>query len=87
MSSLPYHRSVPILLLGEANFSFTKALISLSPAFDYDGSLLVATTYDSKEVTLEKYPDAEGNIKELEEAGVTVLFPPCVCQSVPLTCL
>ena len=47
-------------------------MLALSPQFDYDASLLVATTYDSKETTLEKYPDAIDHLKELEDAGGTV---------------
>jgi 25S rRNA (uracil2634-N3)-methyltransferase len=56
-----------LILLG--NFSFAASLCELG-----HGANLTATAYDSKEVTLEKYPDAQENIDVLEKSGVTVLF-------------
>ncbi|ODN94796.1 hypothetical protein L198_04941 [Cryptococcus wingfieldii CBS 7118] len=61
-----------VLLLGEANFSYTLAL--LAPPHNLPPHQILATVYDSEAVTLEKYPDAAENVKTLREKGVRVEF-------------
>jgi 25S rRNA (uracil2634-N3)-methyltransferase len=67
----PYNEHDTILLVGEANFSFAKCL-----ALEVlnRGDTITATTLDSCTKMTEKYEDAQQNIKDLEEAGATVLF-------------
>ncbi|KAF9364284.1 hypothetical protein BGX34_001991 [Mortierella sp. NVP85] len=67
----PYNEHDTILLVGEANFSFAKCL-----ALEVlnRGDTITATTLDSLTNMTEKYDDAQQNIKDLEEAGATVLF-------------
>ncbi|KAF9346662.1 hypothetical protein BGX26_001827 [Mortierella sp. AD094] len=67
----PYYDYDTILLVGEANFSFAKcvALEILNR-----GDTITATTLDSFTTMSEKYEDAQQNVKDLEDAGATVLF-------------
>ena len=75
-STIPLTASDTILLIGEGNFSFARALFSsghetllhLSP------SNITATTYDSEEACYEKYPDAREIVQDLREKDVKVLF-------------
>lgn len=67
----PYYDYDTILLVGEANFSFAK---SLALEVLNRGDIITATTLDSFTNMMEKYPDAQENVKELEDAGATVLF-------------
>ncbi|KAK7205535.1 hypothetical protein BZA70DRAFT_295313 [Myxozyma melibiosi] len=56
-----------VLLVGEGDLSFTKAL--LKPPFAHPSGRITATVYDSKEDLLAKYPDTvEENIKFIEES-------------------
>jgi len=75
-ATIPFATSDTILLIGEGNFAFARALfisghesiVHLSP------SNVTATAYDSEEACYEKYPDAQDIIKDLRERGVTVIF-------------
>ncbi|KNZ43918.1 uncharacterized protein VP01_970g1 [Puccinia sorghi] len=60
-----------VLLVGEGNFSFT---VSLLVEHSHPGNLITASTIDTKQTVLKKYPDAEGILKFLEEKKVTILF-------------
>ncbi|KAF9431999.1 hypothetical protein BGZ76_011427 [Entomortierella beljakovae] len=67
----PYYDYDNILLVGEANFSFAKCLVL---EILNRGDTVTATTLDSFTTMSEKYTDAQQNVKELEDAGATVLF-------------
>ncbi|KAG0208421.1 hypothetical protein BGX33_006249 [Mortierella sp. NVP41] len=67
----PYYDYDTILLVGEANFSFAK---SLALEILNRGDTITATTLDTFTTMTEKYIDAQENVKELEDAGATVLF-------------
>ncbi|KAF9208698.1 hypothetical protein BGZ49_007882 [Haplosporangium sp. Z 27] len=67
----PYYDHDTILLVGEANFSFAKCL---ALEILNRGDIITATSLDSFTTMSEKYTDAQENVKELEEAGATVLF-------------
>lgn len=74
----PYHK---ILLIGEGNFSFAKALLLHPSLRDLPPSNITATTFDSETICLEKYPDSTIFIDFLRDKGVKVLF------NVDATCL
>ena len=59
-----------VLLVGEGNFSFARAL---ARRFGGLGTRIVATSYDTREQVLAKYPDATEILEELNTAGVTVV--------------
>ena len=78
----PFKSTDSVLLIGEGNFSFARALIQ-SPALEL-GLLpnnITATAYDSEQECYEKYPEAKLIVSELRSSGVEVLF------SVDGTCL
>ncbi|KAL7186805.1 hypothetical protein ACSBR2_028515 [Camellia fascicularis] len=64
-----YSSSQKILLVGEGDFSFAACLAT---AF---GSALnmVATSLDSQESLMTKYPTASDNLKQLQDLGCTIL--------------
>ena len=70
--TIPFDQNDTILLLGEANFSFALSLLD-SP-FAHPPHQICATSYDSEEVSFDKYPDAERNVRRLSERGVRVGF-------------
>ncbi|KIR29127.1 hypothetical protein I307_03967 [Cryptococcus deuterogattii 99/473] len=70
--TIPFDKQDTILLLGEANFSFSLSLIR--EPHNLPAHQILATVYDSEKVTLEKYPDAAENIRLLKEKGVQVEF-------------
>ena len=59
-----------ILLVGEGNFSFARALTE--EPFNC-GEGLFASCYDSKEALCVKYEDAKANVKHLKKQGAEVL--------------
>ncbi|ODV92289.1 hypothetical protein CANCADRAFT_84572 [Tortispora caseinolytica NRRL Y-17796] len=68
---LPFTKNDYILLVGEGDYSFAKALIARKLARP---ATLVATGLDSKQDLKDKYgQQALDNIKYLEDAGVTVI--------------
>jgi hypothetical protein len=71
---VPFSPSDTILLLGEANFSFSLSLLSLPPAFRPLPHHILATTYDDEKTCHAKYPDAKAIIEELRAKGVRVEF-------------
>lgn len=70
--TIPFDKQDTILLLGEANFSFSLSL--LREPHNLPAHQILATVYDSERTTLEKYPDAAENIRLLKEEGVKVEF-------------
>ncbi|KAI9209919.1 uncharacterized protein BJ171DRAFT_418261 [Polychytrium aggregatum] len=66
---MPYQDGDSILLVGEGNLSFARALVEIVPR-----SLLTATVFDSEKIVMEKYPDAARNIKAVADSGGAVLF-------------
>lgn len=60
-----YRPKEPILILGEGNLSYAKALIQ--GPLGGDGSQVVATNFDHEDILQKKYPDYKENAKELEE--------------------
>jgi 25S rRNA (uracil2634-N3)-methyltransferase len=69
---VPFNSTDTILLLGEANFSYTLALIA--EPHNIPVHQLLATSYDTERECYLKYPDGEGNVKKLRDAGVKVEF-------------
>ena len=64
------------MLIGEGNFSFSRALVVDEPGdlAQLPASNVTATAYDSEEECYAKYPDAEAIVTDLRERGVHVLF-------------
>ncbi|PWZ02131.1 hypothetical protein BCV70DRAFT_185987 [Testicularia cyperi] len=56
----PFARDDTILIVGEANFSFTLSL--LLPPRSHPASQILATAYDSEVECYAKYPDAQENV-------------------------
>ncbi|KAN0064700.1 hypothetical protein ACQY0O_002330 [Thecaphora frezii] len=59
----PFSRDDTILIVGEANFSFTLSL--LLPPRNHPPSLILATAYDSEADCYKKYPDAQANVESI----------------------
>jgi 25S rRNA (uracil2634-N3)-methyltransferase len=78
----PFKSTDSVLLIGEGNFSFARALIQ-SPALELDLSPnnITATAYDSEQECYEKYPEAKLIVSDLRSSGMEILF------SVDGTCL
>jgi 25S rRNA (uracil2634-N3)-methyltransferase len=74
--TVPFVSTDKILLIGEGNFSFARALFSNSPPEleHLPPSNVTATAYDSEDECFAKYSDGEAIVKELRERGVEVLF-------------
>eukprot|EP00041_Stephanoeca_diplocostata_P012970 m.220582 g.220582 ORF g.220582 m.220582 type:complete len:291 (-) comp19167_c2_seq8:2214-3086(-) len=68
---VPYKEGQRILLVGEGNFSFAASLCTMC---DGNGSGIVATGYDSRDVAHAKYDDAQANIETVEGSGGSVFF-------------
>ncbi|WVF67280.1 hypothetical protein IAT40_002029 [Kwoniella sp. CBS 6097] len=68
----PFDRTDTILLLGEGNFSFSHSL--LLPPHNIPPYQILATAYDSQEITYRKYPDAQRFVDTLREKGARVEF-------------
>ena len=64
-----YRTGQKILLVGEGNFSFARALVR---NLGGSGAGLVATAYDSEEEAREKYSDVADILSELQESGAKV---------------
>ncbi|TEB38543.1 hypothetical protein FA13DRAFT_1760864 [Coprinellus micaceus] len=74
---VPFKPTDRILLVGEGNFSFTRALIVHPPSaslVSLPPSNVTATAYDTEEECYEKYADAKEIVGELRERGVRVVF-------------
>ena len=74
--TIPFRATDTILLIGEGNFSFARALVVDAPGdlAQLPASNVTATAYDSEEECYAKYPDAEAIVTDLRERGVHVLF-------------
>ncbi|KAK7465315.1 hypothetical protein VKT23_005294 [Stygiomarasmius scandens] len=76
--TIPFRPTDTILLIGEGNFSFARALVLNPPTNSGLEHLpprnVTATAYDTEEECFGKYPDAEEIVKELREKGVEVRF-------------
>ncbi|KAJ1020719.1 hypothetical protein NDA16_004111 [Ustilago loliicola] len=59
----PFARDDTILIVGEANFSFTLSL--LLPPRSHPPYQILATAYDSEEECFSKYPDARENVEKI----------------------
>lgn len=67
--TIPFDVHDRILLIGEGDLSFAHALIEHHGCAD-----VMATTFDSREELLEKYPQAEAHVAYIEEEGQSVMF-------------
>ncbi|KAL5533658.1 hypothetical protein ACEPAG_118 [Sanghuangporus baumii] len=73
-STIPFRPTDTILLIGEGNFSFARALLS-HPSLQYlPPKNVTATSYDSEETCYNKYPDARQIVEDLRRRGTEVLF-------------
>lgn len=74
--TVPFKPTDRILLVGEGNFSFAKALVFDSPASlqQLPAVNVTATAYDSEVECYMKYPEAREIVEALIEKGVEVLF-------------
>lgn len=68
---VPFNKDQTLLLVGEGDFSFARALIEENLILAEN---LVATSYDSKAIVIEKYPHVEETLKFLEDEGVIVEY-------------
>ncbi|TKY86421.1 hypothetical protein EX895_004570 [Sporisorium graminicola] len=59
----PFARDDTILIVGEANFSFTLSLL-VAPRV-HPPSQILATAYDSEQECFSKYPDARENVEKI----------------------
>ncbi len=59
----PFAKDDTILIVGEANFSFTLSL--LLPPRSHPPSQILATAYDSEQECYSKYPDARDNVERI----------------------
>lgn len=69
-SFIPFEPTASLLLVGEGDFSFAVSLLKMNYV---DPSKLLATSFDSREDVLAKYPNAEENLNFLNEEGVRVI--------------
>jgi len=75
-STIPFNPTDRILLIGEGNFSFARALTLDMPASlkGLPPGNVTATAYDAEHDCYVKYPDAQSTVQVLREKGVEVLF-------------
>ncbi|KIJ22195.1 hypothetical protein PAXINDRAFT_58713, partial [Paxillus involutus ATCC 200175] len=74
--TIPFKPTDKILLIGEGNFSFARALLVDPPsALEHlPPANVTATSYDSEEECFSKYPDAKEMVDTIKQCGVEVLF-------------
>ena len=74
--TIPFDPTDRILLIGEGNFSFARALASDPPSgLEYlPPGNVTATAYDSEDECYTKYPEAQEIVGTLRQKGVSVLF-------------
>jgi 25S rRNA (uracil2634-N3)-methyltransferase len=74
--TIPFKATDRILLVGEGNFSFARALIDHPPreldSFPHEN--VTATAYDTKEECYNKYPESPSIVAFLRDQGVEVIF-------------
>lgn len=68
---IPFDKDDTLLLLGEANFSFSLSVVT---SHKFPPSRILTTSYDPEPICYRKYPDGEGNVAELRRRGVRVEF-------------
>lgn len=73
---IPFRLSDKILLIGEGNFSFARALVEDAPGHlrALPPPSITATAYDSEKECYEKYPEAAEIVTFLKSKGVIVMF-------------
>ncbi|KIP11754.1 hypothetical protein PHLGIDRAFT_63176 [Phlebiopsis gigantea 11061_1 CR5-6] len=73
---IPFQPTDKVLLIGEGNFSFTRALVcDPPPSLQYlPSSNVVATAYDTEAQCYEKYPEAQAIVEELRAKGAEIIF-------------
>ncbi|KAI0783398.1 hypothetical protein C8Q75DRAFT_784008 [Abortiporus biennis] len=74
--TIPFKPTDLILLVGEGNFSFARALVVDPPSTleHLPAENVWATAYDSEEECYTKYPDAMDIVKTIRQKGVQVIF-------------
>lgn len=74
--TIPFTPTDTILLIGEGNFSFARALLVDAPAGleHLPPAAVTATSYDSEEDCYAKYPDAKEIVETVRRRGAQVLF-------------
>lgn len=74
--TIPFRATDKVLLIGEGNFSFARAMIYDAPSGleHFPPQNLTATAYDSEEECVAKYPESTECIQALREKGAEVLF-------------
>ena len=74
--TIPFYLTDRILLIGEGNFSFARALVMHPPPGleSFPPVNVTATTYDTEARCCEKYSDAREIVRTLRDKGVEVLF-------------
>ena len=74
--TVPFKPTDKILLIGEGNFSFARALVVDPPSCleHLPAANVTATSYDSEDACFSKYPDAQGIVDTIRQRGVEVLF-------------
>ncbi|KAI6112452.1 hypothetical protein EDD16DRAFT_1165551 [Pisolithus croceorrhizus] len=74
--TVPFSPTDTILLIGEGNFSFARALLVDPPAGleHLPPAAVTATSYDSEEDCYAKYPDAKEIVETVRSRGAQVLF-------------
>ena len=65
-----FNLSESILFVGEGNFSFSSSIANLL----HDGSDLTCTCFDSKEILLQKYPDAIDHLELLSDLEAHIMY-------------
>lgn len=74
-ATYPFEADDTILLIGEANFSYAKALVNGTDGrAGHPAHLVLATSYDSQDVMEQKYPDGKENVEWLRAHGAQVEF-------------
>ncbi|EGO05290.1 hypothetical protein SERLA73DRAFT_174370 [Serpula lacrymans var. lacrymans S7.3] len=74
--TIPFKPTDKILLIGEGNFSFARALL-VDPPSSLEHLVprnITATAYDSEEECYAKYPEAKEIVETLRDKGVETLF-------------
>ncbi|KAJ7610893.1 hypothetical protein FB45DRAFT_844316 [Roridomyces roridus] len=74
--TMPFRATDKILLIGEGNFSFARALVCDAPTelAHLPPKNVTATAYDTEQECYEKYPGAEDIVRDLKALGVEVHF-------------